>query len=217
MSAAEILTPDFRRRTLDGRRIPRSADPSPAPVWSLADAPCVIRPVRPVDLPPGPDARRASPRLVDDFGIPATDPERISDLLLSFEAAPWRQEVIRVVRGLDGVSRVHIGHGDRTFLLDPADARLVATALQQEQAFEGAWGVAARIREAAMHADWARPYHRRDARGVADMGPVRQRIRPLAARPRVDRRTALRCLAWGLAIGCAPWLLAQLFNAVTAG
>lgn len=164
MSAAEIITPDFRRRTVDGRRVHRiGAYAPPRPVGPVAAA----------DLPAAPDARRASAHLTDDFGIPATDPALIADLLVALEAEPWRGPVIRTATGVDRRCRVHVAVGARTFLLDAADARLAASALDQEQAFSGCTRVAAVLRDAAQRADWARPYHRRDARGVRTL---RQRL-----------------------------------------
>lgn len=207
MTAADILTPDFRTRTLNGRAVRRTGDYAPPRrLASLADAPVHTLPVAPAHLATAPDARRASPRLVDDFGIPATDPALIADLLLSLETAPWREEVIRVVRGVDGASRVHVAHGDRTFLLDPADARLAAAALDQEQAFAGCAGAAARLRDAARQADWARPYRRRDRHGAGV--PLRQRLTP--------RRTSAVTLPTLILIGlalAACVLLAPALNA----
>lgn len=147
---------------------------------SLADAPVHARPVSPVSidgraLHNAPGGRRPAPHLVDDFGIPAEDPALIADLLLSLEAASWRPPVIRIVRDLSTATRVHVQHGDRVFPLDPADARLAAAALDQEQAFAGCSGLASELRAAANRADWARPYRRADR--LARRGPVPLRDR----------------------------------------
>lgn len=105
-----------------------------------------------------PDARRAPAHHRDDFGIPAENPRLVAELLVALERFAPDQPRIVIARGLglSRVDRVQVDHAGHTTLLTPADARLAAATIEAEPAFEGAWGVAAELREAANRIDFAR-------------------------------------------------------------
>lgn len=104
-----------------------------------------------------PDARRASVIPRDDFDIAADSPRRIADLLLALEQAPAFCPSVIMVRGeYGGADRVRVDHAGEVYLLSPSDARLVATALDTEQAFAGCMEIASRLREAAHRIDFGR-------------------------------------------------------------
>lgn len=83
---------------------------------------------------------------------PSADNPRIasvSELLAAMEAVAWREPRVLVVRGFDRVRRVHVAVPRVEAFWTADQARIAANALQSEQAFPGAAGVAAALRDAA--------------------------------------------------------------------
>ncbi|WP_438852631.1 hypothetical protein [Brevundimonas nasdae] len=104
--------------------------------------------------PSGVLSSRAMTRLADRIATPfRAAPDRVADCLLALEAAPWAEPSIRVQRDLTGTPSVAVtlpGYADR---LTPAQARDAAAALQADNAFAGASGLAFRLVQAADDAE----------------------------------------------------------------
>lgn len=90
--------------------------------------------------------------------------ERVAALMVAMEARPLSAPVIRVCRGIDRVSRVHVGAGGQAAILNPHEARLCADAIFAENALPGCGLVAARLRAAADACDRDAAFHPTQAR-----------------------------------------------------